>query len=121
MIGDRVWRDENGHGTQDAGESGWSGIDVDLLSCNGTFVATTTSGSDGSYEFGNLGAGRYKIAEKAPSNAEFSPQTGASSDNSDVDPATGQSWCAEIASASEKCRSLDVGIVPSASGNGRIR
>ena len=122
-IGDRVWRDKNGNGRQDSGEPGWSGINVDLLNCSGSRIKSTTSGSDGSYAFNNLGPGRYRIAVKAPSGAKLSPTTSNGPDNSDVDPKTGQSRCVEITSAGENRRSLDVGIVPdggSGSGSGRI-
>jgi SdrD B-like domain/Domain of unknown function DUF11 len=55
-IGDRVWRDDNGNGIQDAGEPGLAGVTVNLLEApapGGTFanVATATTDGNGYYRF----------------------------------------------------------------------
>ena len=122
VIGDRIWRDSNGNSNQDSGEPGWSGVTVNLLTCSGNRVASTTSGSDGSYAFKNLGPGRYKVVVKAPSGTKFSPRSKRNSPtSSDVDPNTGESWCIDITSAGEKRLSIDAGIMGGGStGGGRI-
>jgi hypothetical protein len=117
---EQFWRDKNGNGKQDSSEPGWSGINVDLLTCGGKLLASTKSDSNGAYKFGSLGAGRYKIAVKAPANSKFSPKLANGPDNSDIDPKTGQSRCTDITSAGENRKSFDIGLVPEASGNGRI-
>ena len=54
-IGDRVWRDTNGNGVQDAGEASISGVRMQLVDAGGTVVATVTTGSvagmPGNYRF----------------------------------------------------------------------
>jgi hypothetical protein len=60
-IGDRVWTDTNGNGTQDSGETGINGVTVQLLNSAGTVVATTTTSGDGNYTFSNLAAGTYTV------------------------------------------------------------
>ncbi|NNM30872.1 MAG: hypothetical protein HKO57_15235, partial [Akkermansiaceae bacterium] len=55
-IGDTVWLDLDGDGTQDPGEPGIPGVTVDLS--NGDSAVT---GPDGKYLFGNLGAGSYTV------------------------------------------------------------
>ncbi|NNJ12202.1 DUF11 domain-containing protein [Chloroflexales bacterium ZM16-3] len=44
-IGDRVWRDTNGNGVQDAGEPDIAGVRLQLLNTSGTVLATVTTGS----------------------------------------------------------------------------
>lgn len=69
-IGDRVWRDDDGDGVQDAGEPGIGGIAVRLTSAgaDGAFgtaddvVTTTTTDASGAYVFTNLVAGTYRVA-----------------------------------------------------------
>jgi hypothetical protein len=57
-IGDRVWRDLDCDGVQDAGEPGINGVRVELRSADGSllFASTVTSG-DGSYSFDGLDSG----------------------------------------------------------------
>lgn len=69
-IGDRIWRDLDGDGVQDAGEPGISGVTVRLYqdqNGNGqvdpedALVATQLSDANGSYSFDNLAAGNYVV------------------------------------------------------------
>ena len=50
-IGDRVWLDKNGNGIQDSGESGKSGVTMELRDSTGKVVKTTTTDSNGNYKF----------------------------------------------------------------------
>jgi len=60
----RVLVDVNGNGVQDAGENtGIPGVTVMLWTNGVTTVATTTTGSDGSYSFSNLPPGNYTVVE----------------------------------------------------------
>lgn len=53
QIGNRVWRDLNGNGRQDADEPGIAGVTVNLYDSTGVnLIATKVTGSDGSYLFG---------------------------------------------------------------------
>ena len=50
-IGNRVWRDVDADGVQDAGEPGLVGVVVELRDSLGALLATTTTGADGVYVF----------------------------------------------------------------------
>jgi len=54
-IGDRVWNDTNGNGTQDSGESDINGVLLNLRDSNGNVAAQVTTGSvsgmSGNYRF----------------------------------------------------------------------
>jgi hypothetical protein len=57
-IGDRVWKDLDCDGRQDAGEPGINGVRVELRSADGTMLlATTTTSGDGNYSFTGLESG----------------------------------------------------------------
>lgn len=64
-IGDFVWNDLDGDGTQDAGEPGLSGVTVYLdLNANGSLDGgepSDTADGSGSYDLTNLGAGTYTV------------------------------------------------------------
>jgi len=44
-IGNRVWRDSNGNGVQDAGEPDITGVRLQLLNTGGSLLATVTTGN----------------------------------------------------------------------------
>jgi uncharacterized repeat protein (TIGR01451 family) len=46
-VGDRVWRDANGNGVQDAGEPDIDGVLINLRDASGTLLAQVRSGSTG--------------------------------------------------------------------------
>ena len=50
----------------DGGESGLAGVTIRLLDAEGRVIATTVSGSDGSYIFEGLRAGKYTVEEMVP-------------------------------------------------------
>lgn len=60
-IGDQVFLDLDGDGTQDAGEPGIPGVTVSLVDPAGNIVGTTTTDENGNYEFPNLPAGTYTV------------------------------------------------------------
>lgn len=63
-VGDRVWRDDNRNGSQDAGEPGVDGVQVTLTDSSGS---TTTTSGGGAYAFTNLFATRtYSLTFAAP-------------------------------------------------------
>ncbi|MFA5804308.1 MAG: SdrD B-like domain-containing protein [Melioribacteraceae bacterium] len=65
-IGDFVWRDLNANGIQNTGESGISGVLVELLIGGSPYKTTTTDGT-GKYKFENIPNGTYEV-RIAPSN-----------------------------------------------------
>ncbi len=57
QIGNRIWRDVNGNGLQDAGETTAgvaAGTTVNLYTSTGVLVATTTTDANGNYYFSSL-------------------------------------------------------------------
>jgi fimbrial isopeptide formation D2 family protein/uncharacterized repeat protein (TIGR01451 family) len=71
-LGDRLWRDTDGDGVQDAGEPGLSGVTVRLIGAgpDGIFgtgddltgLTPQTTDSNGNYQFTALTAGLYRVA-----------------------------------------------------------
>ncbi|MFY9821172.1 MAG: SdrD B-like domain-containing protein [Thermoanaerobaculia bacterium] len=72
-VGDRVWRDTNSNGIQDAGEAGINGVTVQLLDNGGNVIATATTSGDGNYTFSNLLGGTYSVRVTAGVPAGLSP------------------------------------------------
>ncbi|HTX91046.1 MAG TPA: SdrD B-like domain-containing protein, partial [Anaerolineales bacterium] len=70
-LGDFVWFDSNGNGTQDAGEPGINGVTVKLYDDTdhllGTTVTANVGGVDGKYSFTNLTPGYYYLVFTTPS------------------------------------------------------
>ncbi|WP_460958443.1 SdrD B-like domain-containing protein, partial [Spirosoma litoris] len=52
-IGNRVWKDTNSNGIQDAGEPSLAGVTVELRDANGNLVATAVTDANGNYIFSN--------------------------------------------------------------------
>src|SRR6266545_467947 len=65
-VSGSVFKDLNGNGTQDTGESGLGGVTIQLLDSNGTVIATTTTAGDGSYIFTGVTPGSYTVRETDP-------------------------------------------------------
>ena len=65
QIGDTVFRDWNGNGTQDAGEEGMPGVTVSLNG-PGCSPCTATTGANGLYLFAGLQPGSYTVAVPSP-------------------------------------------------------
>ena len=59
-IGDRVWKDLDADGIQDASEQGLVGWTVTLIR-NGTVLSSQQTGANGIYLFNNLAAGTYTV------------------------------------------------------------
>lgn len=99
-LGDFVWDDINKDGIQDQGEPGIGGVEVILSDCSGNFVASTNTLPDGSYGFGGLNPGDYKITvtmSSLPAGYVFTQQYSGIDDNdSDVNPTSGMSACVTL-------------------------
>ncbi|WBS05556.1 carboxypeptidase regulatory-like domain-containing protein [Pseudoduganella sp. SL102] len=64
-IGNRVWLDTDADGIQDSGECGVGNVLMTLKNAKGDVVATTTTDSNGYYNF-NVAAGTYSVSMKTP-------------------------------------------------------
>ncbi len=62
-IGDTIWNDLNGDGTQDPGEPGIPGVKVTATLTAGVFsvVYTATTAADGTYQFTQMPLGAYSV------------------------------------------------------------
>lgn len=86
-IGDKVWDDYNANGEQNPGEPGKSGVQLTLngQTGNGTPLSgSATTGSDGSYIFGNLIPGTYTLTFTTP-NGFLITQANTAGGNDDAD------------------------------------
>lgn len=60
-VGDTIFRDWNGDGTQGPEDEGVAGVTVELLDAGNNVIATTTTGADGKYLFTGLPEGTYTV------------------------------------------------------------
>ena len=134
-IGNRVWNDTNSNGIQDAGESGISGVSVQLYNSAGTtLIASATTDANGNYIFSNATgtsttAFRYNLSTLVPNTAyivRVPTSTGGlsltsanSGSNNSIDsdaPSTGDVpvLATEIPMAGANNHTFDIGYSPAA-------
>ncbi|MEM1069868.1 MAG: SdrD B-like domain-containing protein, partial [Planctomycetota bacterium] len=110
-IGNFVWNDYDRDGRQDSSEPGIPGVTVELLNASSDVVATTTTDSEGMYNFTGLESGQYKVRFIAPQDFVFTAQyKGSDADNgSNADPHTGKTDWIHI--ADHECdNTIDAGL-----------
>lgn len=116
-IGDRVWADLDGDDLQSPGEPGVDGVTVELLDGSGNLLATRTT-QVGSFTFGNLSEGDYRVKVAAPAGYTFADKdAGADDADSDFDPADGRTAVFHL-DPGQSLPTIDAGLVPP--GTGRI-
>ena len=111
-LGDYVWDDKNANGIQDAGESGISGVTVELYAKDGTTkLKSMETNSTGGYEFCDLTPGDYHIKVIKPTGYYTSPKDKGADDakDSDIDPTDGTTPDTNIESG-ERDETLDAGL-----------
>ena len=112
-LGDKVWKDDDKDGVQDAGEPGVAGVTVTLYNNSGTAIAVTTTDAYGNYLFDNLTPGNYTVGFTLPANYSFISSAGTSeadATNSDADAVTGRTTTVTL-SAAENQRNIDAGLI----------
>lgn len=115
VIGDRVWRDIDGDGAQDANEPGLHGVVVNLrVNCDAENLLSTVTDSNGAYRFDGLPIGTYRLEFVQPAGYSFSPSIAAGDyrNDSNADPATGLDRCRSLKDGQARL-ALDAGLVPS--------
>lgn len=109
-LGNFVWYDKNRNGLQDSGEAGAPCVKVELLTCSGSVLKSTTTSSSGTYQFSNLAAGSYKVRFTAPYGYEFTGANKGANDVIDSDSVSGVTDCITLA-AGESNQTVDAGLV----------
>jgi hypothetical protein len=84
-LGDRVWKDDNRNGIQDAGEAGVSGVTLQLYNSDGQLAGTTVTDGTGIYKFSNLLPDNYTVKLTPPAEYFVSPKTQGGDTNLDND------------------------------------
>jgi serine-aspartate repeat-containing protein C/D/E len=108
-IGDRVWLDKNGNGLQDDGESGKSGVTVQLRDTSGAVIKTTTTDSNGNYKF-SVEAGTYSVDIKAPADYFITTKDAGGNDATDSDASGSGNLGSVTVSAGQNVVNMDAGL-----------
>ena len=121
FIGDFVWNDINQNGIQDAGEPGINGATITITFEDGTTAFTQSlnyNGSDGYYDFKNLGPGTYKLTFSTPSGFTPTISNAGTDDAKDSDPINRDAIVTIAANQSDF--TIDAGYYQIQSGNLRL-
>ncbi|MGC8524868.1 MAG: SdrD B-like domain-containing protein, partial [Acidibrevibacterium sp.] len=116
-IGDNVFLSPNASGIQSGVNAGpgVAGVTVELENTSGTVLETTTTNSQGLYDFTNLVAGTYEVQFVAPTGYDFTPQTSIANDlGSAPNQSTGITQPITLA-AGETLTNIDAGLYQPAS------
>ena len=116
-IGDNVFLDTAGTGIQSGVNAGpgVAGVTVDLENTSGTVLATTTTNSQGLYDFTNLTPGTYEVQFVTPSGYTLSPQTSIANDLGSAPNQTTGITAPITLTSGENVTNIDAGLVPSSS------
>ena len=111
-VGDRVWKDLDGDGVQDAGEPGLRDVRVELYKSSGMFVAATTTDIDGGYHFDVMPGDAAYLCFLTPSGYIATKQDqGSDSADSDADRVTGRTPSFTLGSAGDVNGAVDAGFL----------
>ena len=111
-IGNYVWYDADTDGIQDSGESGLSGINVNLINpVTGKVLATAKTDTVGYYEFAGLAPGDYIVQFEPPAGYTFTSVNQGSDDSldSDANQSTGKTEIISLKSG-DKNTNTDAGL-----------
>ena len=118
-LGGRAFSDADSDGIQDTGEAGIGSVTVRLLDGSGaSLLGSTTTDANGSYSFGNLVPGSYRVQFFTPNLLLASPANQGNDDNVDSDPVGGVTSTYALTSGQTNS-SVDAGFMPLASLGGR--
>jgi len=117
-LGDFVWHDQNRNGLQDAGEPGLAGVKVNLLDlADNSPLATTTTGSNGDYQFTGLCTGDYKVeVDTGTLPTGFAPTIGLVGADEKVD-SNGSPATVTLPADTDSDQSIDFGYVSPCTGS----
>src|SRR6185312_10839213 len=111
-IGNYAFWDLNKNGIQDPAETAAANVTVQLL-LNGSVVCTTTTDSQGLYQFTNVAPGNYSLKFVTPNGSLLTAKDQGFDDglDSDADPSTGITSVFALASG-QSDMTHDVGLLP---------
>ncbi|WP_413175367.1 SdrD B-like domain-containing protein [Anabaena azotica] len=111
-IGDRVWYDTNGNGIQDSGELGVSGVTVKLLNQAGAEISTTTTDTNGLYQFTANANSTYSVQFAQPTTG-FNGFTTANigNDAADSDVVNANGTTAQFSVGTTDNLTIDAGLI----------
>lgn len=112
-LGDWVWLDKNGDGKQSAGEGGLANVTVELQTCDGEVLSTTTTNIDGHFRFDSLSPHFFQMRYVLPSGYRFSPEKSAGDYklDSNANVTTGFTECIDVTQGWHRL-AIDAGMVP---------
>ena len=80
-LGDRIWNDVDGDGSQDPGEPGLPGVTVQLINGSGGVVDTAVTSSAGSYTLSTISIGTFRVVVAPPAGGTQTADPDASLDH----------------------------------------
>lgn len=115
-VGDLVWYDRDGTGVFQSSEPGVPNVEVTLKNSAGVVVATTRTGANGKYLFGDLPDGTYQVCfnvQTLPAGYSFTRQNAAGHNGTDsaADPTTGCTMTTTLGPGHRQDLTLDAGIL----------
>jgi hypothetical protein len=127
-VGNFVWRDNNSNGIQDAGEPGIQGVTATISRVGGGVVTdvagnpvttTTITGAAGDYLFTNLAPGQYTITFSTLP-VGFTPTTTNAAGSTPANDSNGLTATSTVLTAGQSDLTLDLGLIPPATGTATI-
>jgi len=115
-VGDLVWYDRDGTGVFQSSEPGVPNVEVTLKNSAGVVVATTRTGANGKYLFGDLPDGTYQVCfnvQTLPAGYSFTRQNAAGHNGTDsaANPTTGCTMTTTLGPGHRQDLTLDAGIL----------
>jgi hypothetical protein len=115
-LGDTVWRDSNGNGLLDPGDTGLADVRVELLDERRQVLSTTNTSATGRFAFEGLAAGTYQLRfAAADTGLVFTSQHSGTNSAVDSDPdATGLTQPVVLGEENPADTTVDAGLTTAA-------
>ena len=110
-IGDRVWYDADGDGIQETGELGVSGVAVKLFNQAGTQIGTTTTDTNGLYQFNVNANSSYSVQFVQPTGFDGFTTANVGNDTADSNVVNANGTTAQFAVGTTDNLTIDAGLI----------